>query len=280
MREQSAPWVGEWEVRGLQVLWSVPPGIAWSKQGQHVLLSWMCITLCHCAPNVPRTAGCTFRHGSVVRCVTTGETYFIDYGKLRQYPNSYVYDSYGNPPVEFTDFGGCTKVLACPLGDPMPFKQGKPPPALAAASVCMPPLLRSLTSSACPRLSSCDPAFCRTNPLLLSNTPLLAAPCGDCVNTPGGTRVLPSAGSTIYKEPCSTSPPTGTLQQCEQFTYTGVKKASACGGRTVCYAQLQRGGQLHWVPSHVCGSPSGSTISDTACPRECAPLQFTECPTE
>lgn len=76
----------------------------------------------------------------------------------------------------------------------------------------------------------------------------------------------------MYQEACSTSPSTGTLQQCEQFAYTGIKMASACGGRIVCYAQVQRGGQTHWVPSHVCGSPSTSTISDTACTRELRPL--------
>lgn len=92
-------------------------------------------TLIACPPNLPHAAGCTFRHGTVVRCATTGETFFTDYGKLRRYPSSHVYDSYGNPPVEYTDYGSCTKVLACPMGDPMPFKEGA---ASARCAVLLP----------------------------------------------------------------------------------------------------------------------------------------------
>lgn len=87
--------------------------------------------------------------------------------------------------------------------------------------------------------------------------------CSDCLSSTAGNRVL-RAGGQYFEQPCSTSPSPGYLDACVEFAYTSVKKASLCGGLTMCYSQLMLNGRQYWVFDHVCGSGT-SAVANSCC---------------
>lgn len=67
-----------------------------------------------CGPSAHRVF-----EGAVVRCESDGGTYKIENGKLRWYSLE-SWNSWGNPAWLFQDTGNCTKISACPAGNPVP----------------------------------------------------------------------------------------------------------------------------------------------------------------
>lgn len=60
-----------------------------------------------------------------MRCESEGTTFLAEGDptvKLRRFPNTATFQSYGSPPVTYSEKGACPKIKACPVGKDMPMK--------------------------------------------------------------------------------------------------------------------------------------------------------------
>ena len=139
----------------------------------------MCAHSNNTVPTHPAVA-CKLTEGNIYSCTTGGTTtiYEFQVGKLRRFPSTTIYKSWGSPAATIVEDGACTQSIACAKGIDMPQRACKNPDDCTPGSV----LLASKPDGCC---------LCRKTQRATKvyNSKAMAPDCASSISLPAETVV-------------------------------------------------------------------------------------------